>query len=254
MPSAHRTTRRQFLALAGLSTAAAGLACAGSIAGYLLLRAAGQTSRSRPTLTPTRSPALKTIDRPAITTRAEWGAREPDHTAWNEPGYYAPDNPEGWREYSGDLRTSYRTVVVHHSVEYDGDDLSTVRHIQDLHMDDRGWADIAYHFLVGKTGQVFEGRALNARGTHVEYYNTGSVGVVFLGDFEVEQPTAPQLEQGRRLIDWLALRLELTHLAGHFEFNETTACPGPNLIPYLDGLAYSARLARGTGGYEPPPE
>jgi N-acetylmuramoyl-L-alanine amidase len=129
-----------------------------------------------------------------------------------------------------------------------------VRFIQNLHMDERGWADLAYHYLVGKTGTIYEGRALNVRGTHTAGYNTGSVGVVFLGYLHLEQPTPEQLFEGRHLIDWLALRLELTHLAGHYEFNEETVCPGRFMIPHLAEFAAAAGLVLGTGGYAPPPE
>ena len=113
---------------------------------------------------------------------------------------------------------------------------------------------MGYHFGVGKSGAIFEGRDLRVRGTHVAGYNTGSVGVVFFGNFQEESPTPEQLAAGSRLIDWLALRLELTHLAGHGEFNDFSECPGANLIYYLDALAESAGLARGTEGYQDPDE
>lgn len=225
MPAPKRYTRRDFIGLTGLGALAGGMACITGITGYLLLRP-----------------------------RAEWGARAPNHTAENEPGFYSLENVEGWREYAGDLRAIYRTVIVHHSVEYEQDDLTTVREIQNLHMDDRKWADIAYHFIVGKNGVVYEGRDLKARGTHVERYNTGSAGVVFLGDFRFEQPTPEQLNEGRLLINWLVLRLELTHLAGHYEFNDITVCPGPNMLAHLATFAAAAGLMLGTGGYAPPPE
>ena len=186
-----------------------------------------------------------------ILERQDWGAREPDHDAENETGFYGPDNPEGWRVYEGDLRAIYRTVVVHHSVLYETDDPGTMRAIQQQHMELRGWADIAYHFGVGQSAQVFAGRPLNVRGTHVEGFNTGSVGVVFLGDFSLNVPAPAQIEAGRRLIDWLALRLELTHLAGHSDFNSGTDCPGQYLQEVLGALAESAGLALGTGGYVP---
>lgn len=250
-----RYTRRQFLGVAGLGTLAGSIMCAAGIASYLLLRepnAVGGTRRGIPTPSPTGG--LKQIARPPVITRAQWNARPPNPDAANENGTYSLANVEGWREYDAPLRDVYRTVVVHHSVEYDANDLDTIQHVQDLHMDDRGWADIAYHFVVGKSGQVFEGRALDVRGTHVSGYNTGSVGVVFLGNLHETQPMPEQLDQGRQLIDWLALRLELTHIAGHTDFNPESVCPGQYMLPYLDMFAMSAGLIVGTSGYDPPRE
>jgi hypothetical protein len=255
----HRMSRRDFLGLAGLSAVAASLSCAGGLLGYLALRyatrpdpAAAPTPPSTPSLT--RPAWIKRIDRPPIIARADWNARAPNHEAENEPGFYSLSNIEGWRDYEGDLRAIYRTVVVHHSALYQGDDLTTMQEIQNQHMDKRKWADIGYHFGVGLSGEVYEGRALITRGTHVEHFNTGTVGVVFFGNFQVQEPTPEQLDAGRHLMDWLALRLELTHLAGHHEFNDFTECPGIRMIPYLVTFAASAGLVLGTGGYEPPPE
>ncbi|GAB4423725.1 MAG: hypothetical protein Kow00106_20740 [Anaerolineae bacterium] len=246
-----RLTRRDLLGLAGMAAAGGGLACLGTVLGYLALDRL--VSPQRPTVTPsplpTRPGTLKQIDRPGILTRQDWGALPPNHEAPNESGFFSADNPDGWRVYDEDLRQVYRTVVIHHSVLYAEDDLSTMRAIQEQHMDLRGWADIAYHFGVGRSGQVFEGRSLTVRGTHVQGYNTGSVGVVFLGDFTIDYPTPLQFEAGRRLIDWLALRLELTHLAGHSDFNNDTDCPGQHLRDMLPLLAQSAGLTLGTGGY-----
>lgn len=245
-------SRRDFLGIAGLSAVAGGIACTGSLLGYLALdRLQGDAPNPTPTSPPLRPERIKQIDRPPITLRADWGARAVDHAAENEPGFYSINNVEGWNEYDGDPRTSYQTVVVHHSVLYETDDVTTMKEIQVQHMDLRKWADIGYHFGVGKSGQVFEGRDLIARGAHVEHFNTGSVGVVFFGNFQNEIPTTIQIDMGRRLINWLALRLELTHLAGHRDFNDFTQCPGEILYAYLDMLASSAGLILGTGGYQP---
>ncbi|MEL7672484.1 MAG: N-acetylmuramoyl-L-alanine amidase [Chloroflexota bacterium] len=250
-----RLTRRELLALMSVSVATIGVSGAGGVL-YLLLnsgrRAAPEGTPPAPPATPARPAQIKRIDRPPIVARADWGAREPDHSAPNETGFAAPENAEGWLDYPGDLRDVYRTVVVHHSVLYEEDDVMTMREIQAEHMDKRRWADVGYHFGVGRSGAVFEGRSLRARGTHVAGYNTGSVGVVFFGNFQEQSPTPEQLEAGTRLINWLALRLELTHLAGHAEFNDWSECPGANMIYYLDSLAESAGLARGTGGYQDP--
>ncbi len=254
-----RLTRREFLALLGIATTGGGIVCLGGSLGYLAFEKLTEKSRLAISNAPApvsapRPNRLKEIDRPPIIPRADWQARDPNHEAENEPGFYSLTNIEGWRDYEGDLRAIYRTAVIHHSVIYDVDDPSTMREIQDEHMDERKWADIGYHFGVGRGGEVFEGRDLMARGTHVEGFNTGSVGIVFFGNFEEEYPTDQQTESGRRLIDWLALRLSLSHLAGHDEFNDFTVCPGAHMIDYLNLFAASSGLIYGTGGYEAPPE
>lgn len=243
-------SRREFLLLMGASGAA--FACGStSLVGYWLL---ADSPPSPPSVVAERSNTIKTIERPVIVNREEWGARAINHEAAEEIGFYSLENPEGWREYTEDLRAAYQTVVIHHSSLYDTDDWQTMHAIQDLHMDNRGWADIGYHFCIGLSGTVFEGRQMSARGTHTELYNTGSLGVCLLGNFEEIEPTQPQLDSTQALVNWLALRLQLTHLAGHREFNGITVCPGANLYPHLDQIAAIAGLQRGIDGYVPPEE
>lgn len=203
---------------------------------------------------PTRQAILKTVQRPPIVSRETWGARPINFDAEEEFGFYSLDNPEGWREYEGDLRQSYQTVVIHHSSVYDENDDRTIIAVQDLHLDQRGWADIGYHFCIGKTGTVYEGRRMSARGTHTELHNTGSLGICLFGNFQTEYPTEDQIKATRALVSWLAVRLRLTHIAGHRDFNSITICPGNNLYAYLDILATEAQLQRGTEGYIRPPE
>ncbi len=243
-------SRRALLALLGLG----GLTIAGGAGGtlLLLLLRAGRRSTALPgTLTP---PAPTPFPPPPIVSRTEWGALPPDHNAPNETGFYSLDNPEGWRVYEGDLRAVYRTVVIHHSANYGRDDIDTLLYIQNRHREERGWADVAYHFFVGREGAIYAGRPLDVRGTHVAGYNTGSVGTCLLGNFQEIEPTVSQLASTLHLVQWLAAVLSLTHLAGHREFNPDTECPGDHLAAYLDVLAAGAGLARGTGGYVPSEE
>lgn len=249
-------SRREFLALLGIGGAGIGAACAGvSLTAFILYE--HQQRRNAPTSTPVRLQIndVQTIaTRPDMISRADWGALPPDLTAVNEHGYYSLENPEGWRVYAEELTDAYQTAVIHHSVTYAQDDLSTVRDIQITHRDQRGWADIGYHYLVGKSGAIYEGRDINVRGTHVENYNTGSVGVCLLGNFVSEAPTAAQITATYDLLAWLSERLQLTNLAGHDDFNNQTQCPGTNLIAYLPDFADFCGLEPGIGGYLPPPE
>ncbi len=250
-------SRRAVLGILGLG-GLVGLAGAGGMLGLILLKNARRTAQTPPTPDP----------RPPFVARADWGALPPDHSARNESGFYSADNPEGWRGYdgplagdsgplagdSGSLQDVYRTVVIHHSANYGADDLDTLLYIQDRHRNERGWADVGYHFFVGKTGVIYEGRALNVRGAHVAGYNTGSVGVCLLGNYEEQTPPVEQLAATLVLVEWLAGELALTHLAGHREFNTDTVCPGANLYPHLDMLARAAGLIHSTDGYLPSEE
>jgi hypothetical protein len=245
-------TRREFLAVLVLGT---GLGAAGGLGiGYLLNADQAETTPPTATSDPTRSALVKTAERPPVVGRADWGARPVNLAAENESGLYTPENPQGYLTYAGDLALAYNTVVIHHSSLYIEDDATTMAAIQNLHMDDRGWADIGYHYGVGKGGIIYEGRKLVARGTHTAGHNTGTLGVCLLGNYEVDTPATAQLEAAQKLLNWAALRLQLTHLAGHRDFNDITVCPGKNLYPYLEQFAQNALLALGTEGYIAPTE
>lgn len=230
-------SRRAFLMVAGL----------GGVGGALWLLKSQLPPRFNPIL------AL-TAEHPAIIAREDWGALPPDHDAPNEHGFYSLDNPEGYRVYQGNWRDRYNTVVIHHAATFGRDDRHTLHYIMDTHRNVRGWADIAYHYFIGRTGLIYQGRPLNVRGVHVAGYNTGSVGVCLLGNLERTQPTAEQLVASQMLVNWLAQTLALTHLAGHTEFNPESVCPGAHMMPYLDDLAAGANLQRGTSGYIPSEE
>jgi hypothetical protein len=188
---------------------------------------------------------------PMIISRSDWSAREPDHQAPNEFGFTtSPLNPQ-WYVYPGSLSDAYNTVVIHHSASLLSAN-ETMADIQDSHMDVNGWADIAYHFGIDKDGLVYEGRDIGARGASVAGFNTGTIGIVVMGNFEQESPLAVQMESLQDLVNALASAYSLTHLAGHGEFNPESVCPGSHFISHLDELAQKAGLLRGTAGHVHP--
>jgi len=244
-------SRRAFLTIAGAAGGALAASCAcGTAVGLGLLlrnRNAGEDER---VVYVTATP--ENLRYPGMVNRAAWGAKSPNNTALFEFGLYSDGFTNGWRVYTDDLREVNNTVVVHHSVVYSGDDLSTVQEIQRLHQEDRSWADVGYHYMVGQNGVVYEGRPVNVRGVHVGGYNTGTIGVCLLGNFVEIQPTQVQITAASQLIQWLATRFDLTHLDGHKSFNDGTQCPGDNLLLYLPAFATNAGLTVGTDGYIDP--
>jgi len=191
--------------------------------------------------------------KPDIISRATWHARPLNLGAPEEYGLFdARTNPEGVLVYPDDLQGVLNTIVIHHTAyPYAGP-----TEIQNLHMESRGFADVAYHFIIDSEGFIYEGREINIRGAHVQGFNTGSVGIALLGDFNLEKPPDSQLTSLRMLVDYLRYTYEIHFLAGHKDYpNQSpdgTECPGANLYPLLPELARGLGMKYGIEGYVPP--
>lgn len=207
------------------------------------------TNRKRLRLLQTRLTAPPPA--PRILSRADWNARPPNHEAPNEFGFALTARDSEWYVYPDDLTQIYNTVAIHHSASLLAAN-ETMLDIQNLHMNSNGWADIGYHYGIDKDGVIYAGRDVGVRGASVAGYNTGTIGVVLMGNFEVDSPLEVQLTALQHLLNWLAYTYLLTHLAAHREFNPESLCPGQNMLPYLDTLAQNAGLQRGTGGHVVP--
>jgi N-acetylmuramoyl-L-alanine amidase len=167
-------------------------------------------------------PRPVTVD---LISREEWGAAPPR-------GVFTPQD-------------EIDHITIHHS----GDIVSTTgpahfRSWQAWHFH-LGWPDIAYHFIIGRDGNVYEGRPLTAVGdTATEYDPTGHLLIVLEGDFDVMTPTDDQLERLAELVAWASLRFDvpLDEIAGHRDYAATT-CPGDNLYSHIADGSIAARAA-----------
>ncbi|GAA1710419.1 hypothetical protein GCM10009809_03450 [Isoptericola hypogeus] len=206
--------------------------------------------------------------RPSIVTRSEWGADE--------------SLLGSWPTVSGELDAIY----VHHTAGTNAysrsQSAAIVRGIYAYHTKSRGWPDIGYQFLVDRFGRVFQGRSGavhdNPIGAHAGGYNTGTIGVSAMGDFESARPTSALKHSLMRVIAWKAYQYGLApqgHVtlptgdsAGsttrarpgtnvrvptitmHRTTNHTT-CPGRHLAAYLPALrdAVQAKVARAKDHY-----
>lgn len=184
----------------------------------------------------------------SMISRIGWGAADRAWAPGGEAGFYDPQtNPGGWLTYAEPLANWLTSIVVHHSALefYHGP-----REIQRLHMHRVGFADVGYHFLIDGLGQVYEGRPFSVRGTHTGGFNTGTVGICLLGNFEVVHPPTAQIQTLMTLINYLAPAFLITHMAGHRDFQPgATVCPGANLWPLLREIASQTGVSFGTDGY-----
>ncbi|KAG8176294.1 hypothetical protein JTE90_011278 [Oedothorax gibbosus] len=103
--------------------------------------------------------------------------------------------------------------------------------IQDMHLDERGWSDIGYNFLIGGDGSVYEGRGWLYVGAHAVNYNTISYGVAFIGNFNKDKPTQPMIDAAQNLMKCgikLGYLTPMSEVHGHRDV-ACTESPGKNL-------------------------
>ncbi len=117
------------------------------------------------------------------------------------------------------------TVILHHSGRHD-----TPESIKQLHVEERGWDDIGYHYLIDRDGNIIPCRDEGVQGAHAKGHNAHSVGVCLLGDKDSEG--VPELQMGSLIwvIKDLCKRYEGAKVLGHRELKGVKkSCPGRNV-------------------------
>jgi N-acetylmuramoyl-L-alanine amidase len=159
----------------------------------------------------------------------------------------------GARRPSGDFeRHRIRRITVHHSAVALRDNRlapARLRSHQAAHQD-RGWADIAYHLLIDRNGNVYAGRPRWAVGdTSTNYDPRGHLLVMCEGNFQEQRPSEAQV---RALVDILAWAVNrygvgVRSIRGHLEYADT-ACPGRSLQRRLGEVRRRVRERLAAGG------
>ena len=114
--------------------------------------------------------------------------------------------------------------------------------IRRWHVEERGWSDIGYHYVITRNGVVVQGRSLDKIGAHVKGHNKGTIGICLVGgkggtahDKFRENFTKEQDFALRKLIDELKDRfVSVNKVSGHNEY-AAKACPCFNVPEWLTG-------------------
>lgn len=59
-----------------------------------------------------------------------------------------------------------------------------VKEIRKWHVEDNGWADIGYHDVIRRSGNIERGRSYDKIGAHTVGQNTSSIGVCLIGGID----------------------------------------------------------------------
>lgn len=129
-------------------------------------------------------------------------------------------------------------IIVHCSASADFEPLPAAD-IRRFHVQERGWSDIGYHYVIQPSGETEAGRPLSEAGAHTYGHNADSIGICLIGgkgskpdDFPQEHFTVEALYAAQTLIDSLRDVFEpftgsKITVHGHNEFSNK-ACPGFN--------------------------
>lgn len=107
-----------------------------------------------------------------------------------------------------------------------------VDEVRRWHVEDNGWSDIGYHYLIDRGGQLLNGRPVSRAGAHVKGHNSDTIGISLFGgkggtknqSFE-DNFTPEQGETLRRLINQLQNEYGPgLKISGHQEY-ANKACP-----------------------------
>jgi N-acetylmuramoyl-L-alanine amidase len=123
-------------------------------------------------------------------------------------------------------------IILHCSATREGQDISTET-IKGWHVNERGWSDIGYHYVVLLDGTVDKGRPVKRQGAHVRGHNKGSIGICYVGGCDSDMNpkdtrTDLQKDSLTELISYLMDSYEDATLHGHNEFS-SKACPSFNV-------------------------
>ncbi|HVL63850.1 MAG TPA: N-acetylmuramoyl-L-alanine amidase [Actinomycetota bacterium] len=206
---------------------------------------------------------------PRVITRAEWGA------------------DESLKRTTGSCRRTFYDVqqlFVHHTAGSNSDPnpKATMRAIYWFHTVRQGWCDLGYNFVIGSDGRIYEGRWARrygpweihdsedgqgraVAGAHASGYNSGSIGISLMGNFQTAPAPEPMKRALAELLAWEADRhglapkgrhtyrnpetgatKRLPVIAGHRDAGQT-ACPGGYLYAALPQIRDAAKAVIGGG-------
>jgi hypothetical protein len=153
-------------------------------------------------VTPAPGAAAAATVRPAISTRAEWGADESLRLG-KTPIYGQVQL--GFVHHTADLSDSSANTYTEADVP------AMIRGMYAYHVKTLGWDDIGYNFLIDRFGRTWEGRYGGTDqavvGAQTLGYNAVSTGVAAIGNFEIDPTALPAvppavIDAFSRLLAW----------------------------------------------------
>ena len=221
------------------------------------------------------SSAQAAVRRPAIITRAQWGADE--------------SLRRGTTTYSDTIKVAFVHHVVSTNDYTPAQAAQQMRNVYSWFTEGIRVNDFGYNFMVDRYGRLYEGRAGGVDrpvvGAHTSGFNAESFAVSFLGNADTLNPDAPSKErilnsisaliawkfdlhdvnplgsavltsagpgpgQGTTSLYWPGEKVTSKTIAGHGDIG-STSCPGEFLRPSLNHIRLGVSARQGRNFYPP---
>lgn len=119
-------------------------------------------------------------------------------------------------------------IIIHCTATPEGRDVS-IDEVRRWHVEERGWRDVGYHFLVRLDGTVEEGRPIEMTGAHTRSHNWDSIGIAYAGGMskDMTEPKDTRTDAQKDALVDLICQLHDCYggtVYGHRDFSEK-ACP-----------------------------
>ena len=125
-------------------------------------------------------------------------------------------------------RSSTEYLVVHCSATKPSMDIG-LREIKRWHVDDNGWRDVGYHYIIRRNGEVELGRSNRDTGAHAAGYNHKSISLCMVGGMAEDNSaennfTAQQWTALLDLVKQIKVDYPEANVIGHNEISKKE-CP-----------------------------
>ena len=139
-----------------------------------------------------------------------------------------------------ELRKKTDSIIIHCAATKASMDIG-YKEIRKWHVEDNGWDDVGYHFIIRRNGQLEKGRPEGYSGAHAPSYNGRSIGICLVGGM-AEDGSAENnftLEQFLTLKDLVNMVMDkysdITEVLGHCDVQDNKPnCPGFNVKEWLN--------------------
>jgi len=129
--------------------------------------------------------------------------------------------------------------IIHCSATREGQDIS-IDTIRKWHVEENGWSDVGYHYVVDLEGRIHLGRPIEKSGAHTRGENKSSIGICYIGgcDANMHQKDTRTNAQKATLLELLRILHKtfpecITY--GHRDFSDK-ACPSFNAFDEYKNL------------------